>query len=117
VDGPAARPLRRRQPHERIHSNPARADRARAPYDQDAWAPLPDSRLPIDVSLAILDNVHARWTAVWRSLMPAQFERRFYHPEIGLPNPDAQRQGYAWHSRHHVAHITSRREREGWLRT
>ena len=87
------------------------------PYDQDAWAPLPDSRLPIEISLGILDAVHARWTAVWRSLVPAQFERRFYHPEIGLTNLDAQLQGYAWHSRHHVEHIMALREREGWLRT
>lgn len=85
------------------------------PYDQDAWAPLPDARLPVAISLGILDGVHLRWTAVWRSLVPAQFERRFYHPEIGLTNLDAQLQGYAWHSRHHVAHITSLREREGWL--
>jgi len=84
------------------------------PYDQDAWAPLPDSRLPIDISLGILHHLHARWTAVWRSLAPPQFARRFYHPEIGLTNLDAQLQGYAWHSRHHVAHITSLRERERW---
>jgi len=87
------------------------------PYDQDAWTPLPDTRLPVEISLAILDNLHARWTTVWRSLAPAQFQRRFYHPEIGLTNLDAQLQGYAWHSRHHVAHITSLRQREGWLRT
>jgi hypothetical protein len=87
------------------------------PYDQDAWTSLPDTRLPVEISLAILDNLHARWTTVWRSLAPAQFQRRFYHPEIGLTNLDAQLQGYAWHSRHHVAHIMSLREREGWLRT
>jgi hypothetical protein len=45
------------------------------PYDQDAWATLPDSRLPIDISLGILDGVHARWTTLWRSLAPAQFAR------------------------------------------
>jgi hypothetical protein len=87
------------------------------PYDQDAWAPLPDSRLPIEISLGILDAVHTRWTTVWRSLAPVEFGRRFYHPEIGMTNLDAQLQGYAWHSRHHVGHITSLREREGWLRT
>lgn len=86
------------------------------PYDQDAWAPLPDSRLPIEMSLGILDGVHARWADVWRSLAPAQFERRFVHPEIGVTNLDAQLQGYAWHSRHHVAHILALRQREGWPR-
>ncbi len=84
------------------------------PYDQDAWAPPPDSRLPIDISLGILDAVHARWTLVWRALAPAQFGRRFHHPEIGMTHLDAQLQGYAWHSRHHVSHITSLRERERW---
>ena len=87
------------------------------PYDQDAWAPLPDSQLPIDISLAILDGVHERWVVVWRSLTPAHFGRRFHHPEIGITNLDAQLQGYAWHSRHHVAHITALRQREGWLGT
>ena len=87
------------------------------PYDQDAWAPLPDSRLPIEISLAILDGVHERWVVVWRSLTPAHFGRRFHHPEIGITNLDAQLQGYAWHSRHHVAHITALRQREGWLGT
>lgn len=84
------------------------------PYDQDAWAPLPDNRLPIDVSLGILDGVHARWATVWRSLAPAQFARIFHHPEIGTVALDLQLQHYAWHCRHHVAHVTSLREREGW---
>ncbi|MBI2188741.1 MAG: putative metal-dependent hydrolase [Acidobacteria bacterium] len=84
------------------------------PYDQDAWTPLADSRLPIDISLGILDGVHARWAAVWRSLTPPQFERIFHHPEIGTVSLDLQLQHYAWHCHHHVAHITSLRQREGW---
>jgi len=84
------------------------------PYDQDAWAPLPDSRLPIDLSLAILDGVHARWAALWRSLAPADFARTFNHPEIGIVTLDTHLQMYGWHSRHHVAHITSLGQREGW---
>jgi hypothetical protein len=87
------------------------------PYDQDAWAALPDCRLPIEASLALLDGVHARWAALYRSLAPEQFERVFHHPETGLVTVDGQLQLYAWHSRHHVAHITSLRAREGWLRT
>jgi DinB family protein len=85
------------------------------PYDQETWAPLPDSRLPIEISLKIVDGVHARLTELLRSLAPAQFARRFHHPEIGTLTIDSFLQGYAWHSRHHVAHITSLREREGWL--
>lgn len=84
------------------------------PYDQAAWAELADTRMPIDLSLGILDGLHARWTTVWRSLTDAQFARAFKHPELGLMTLDQQLQGYAWHSRHHFAHITSLRQREGW---
>ena len=84
------------------------------PYDQDAFAQLPDQRLPIDVSLALLDALHARWTAVLRALTPDQFIRPLVHPEIGAITVDYLVQSYGWHSRHHVAHITCLREREGW---
>ena len=84
------------------------------PYDQETWAALPDSQLPVASSIAFLDGMHARWAALWRSLSPTQFGRRFNHPEIGLVSLDTQLQMYAWHSRHHVAHITSLRQREGW---
>ena len=84
------------------------------PYDQDAFAGLADQRLPIDVSLSLLDALHARWMAVWTSLTPAQFTRPLHHPEIGPITIDYLLQLYGWHSRHHVAHITRLREREGW---
>ena len=84
------------------------------PYDQDAWAALPDSRLPIELSLSILDAVHARWTAVNRALQDADFARTFVHPELGPVTIDRQVHLYGWHSRHHVAHVTSLRQREGW---
>ena len=84
------------------------------PYDENAWSTLADMQLPIAVSLGILDGVHARWTAVWRALRPTDFAREFRHPEIGVMTLDTQLQSYAWHSRHHVAHITSLRQREGW---
>jgi hypothetical protein len=84
------------------------------PYRQDAWAALADSRLPIAVSLAILDGVHARWSALWRSLGDDDYSRVFTHPESGELTVDEQLHLYAWHSRHHVAHITALRDREGW---
>jgi hypothetical protein len=84
------------------------------PYDQELWVPLADSRLPVDPSLMILDGMHARWAELWRSLTPDQFDRIFHHPEIGIVTLDAQLQMYAWHSRHHVAHITALRQREDW---
>lgn len=84
------------------------------PYDQDVWSTLPDMRLPIEGSLAILDGVHARWVTLLRSLTPGQFSRTFNHPEIGVVTLDGQVQMYGWHSRHHVAHIASLRQREGF---
>ena len=84
------------------------------PYNQEAWALLPDSRLPIEESLPLIEAIHAHWTALWRSLAPDQFGRTFNHPENGIMTLDTQLQLYAWHSRHHVAHITALRQREGW---
>jgi len=84
------------------------------PYDQEAFAQLADQRLPVAVSLSMLDALHARWTTVLRSLTPEQFTRPFVHPEIGPITVDYLVHTYGWHSRHHVAHITRLREREGW---
>jgi hypothetical protein len=85
------------------------------PYDEAAWARLADSRLPVDTSLALLDAVHARWVAVARAMAREQYERSYHHPEHPAPlTIDWLLQQYAWHSRHHVAHITSLRQREGW---
>jgi hypothetical protein len=84
------------------------------PYDEKAFANLADQRLPVDVSLLLLDGLHARWTAVLTPLTPEQFGRPLYHPEIGPITVDYLVQTYGWHSRHHVAHITRLREREGW---
>ena len=84
------------------------------PYDQEAFAKLADQRLPIEISLSLLDGLHARWVAVWKTMTPDQFARPLYHPEIGAITIDYLLQHYDWHSRHHVAHITRLREREGW---
>ena len=84
------------------------------PYDQEAWASLPDARLPIAVSLSILDAVHERWTTVNRSLADADFARTFVHPDLGPLTIDTHVHLYGWHSRHHVAHVTGLRQREAW---
>ena len=78
------------------------------------WAKLPDSRLPVELSLAILDAVHARLDAILRSLTPEQWARPFLHPAGGPQTIDIWAALYAWHSRHHTAHVTALREREGW---
>jgi uncharacterized damage-inducible protein DinB len=86
------------------------------PYDEAAWAELPDSRkVPIEVSLDLLDALHLRWVALLRSMDTAGFNRGFRHPEHGRVVTLKQMLGlYAWHGRHHVAHITSLKKREGW---
>ena len=86
------------------------------PYNEAAWAELVDSRrVPIEVSLELLDNLHLRWVAVLRSMDPADFRRGLRHPELGKVLTLQQMLGlYAWHGRHHVAHITSLKKREGW---
>ncbi len=85
------------------------------PYDQARWAELDDARTaPLDLSLALLEALHGRWALLLRSLGPADFDRTFRHPELGLMTLDKNLQLYAWHGRHHIAHITSLRARMGW---
>lgn len=86
------------------------------PYDQERWAQLEDTRtVPPEVSLALLDAVHQRWVAVLKSMTPADWQRAYRHPEYDRLVPlDEVLAMYAWHGRHHVAHITSLRAREGW---
>lgn len=84
------------------------------PYAEKLWAELPDSTLGVSCSLELLEGLHARWTALLSALRPEQFERTFVHPEGGVQKLDRALQVYAWHCRHHVAHITHLRARKGW---
>ena len=84
-------------------------------YYEDLWAELADSRLPIDVSLKILEGIHRRWTVLLESLTDEDFNRKLRHPESGEWTVGKFLALYAWHSRHHTAHITSLRERNGWV--
>lgn len=84
------------------------------PYDEAAWARLPDSRLSVEVSLRLLDAVHERWVVLLESLSESEWERTFVHPESGVSRLDQLAALYAWHGRHHAAHVTSLRERMGW---
>jgi len=85
------------------------------PYEEARWAELPDARsMPVEPSLALLENLHARWVPLLRSLSVAEWKRSFRHPELGPVRLEQNAALYAWHGRHHVAHITSLRERMGW---
>lgn len=86
------------------------------PYDQDAWANLSDTKkLPVNISVTLLHALHARWFSLMKDMNESQWLRTIYHPErkvkITLWN---LLKSYAWHSRHHLAHITRLRERMGW---
>jgi hypothetical protein len=84
-------------------------------YHEDRWAELPDERTgPIEASLDLLEALHLRWVVLLRSLSPEHLGRTLDHPEIGILSLDAMLALYAWHGDHHIAHITSLREREGW---
>jgi DinB superfamily len=84
-------------------------------YQEDRWAELADARTaPIDLSLALLEALHARWVILLRSLQPADWKRTFQHPELGPMPLERNLALYAWHGRHHVAHVTGLRERMGW---
>ena len=85
------------------------------PYDEAAWAELADVKaVPVATSLALLAAVHERWVAFLRSLGEADWVRTFRHPELGVVPLEKNLAQYAWHGRHHVAHVTSLRERMGW---
>jgi hypothetical protein len=85
------------------------------PYNQAAWAEMADvSGVDIAHSLAILDGLHPRWAALLSAMKEEDFSRAFNHPENGLNTLDRALQTYAWHSRHHVAHITTLRKARGW---
>ncbi len=86
------------------------------PYDEARWAELPDARtLPVAVSLDLLDALHARWAHLLARLDDEAFARTFVHPQHGQAfTLDWALAQYAWHGRHHTAHITTLRAREGW---
>jgi uncharacterized damage-inducible protein DinB len=84
------------------------------PYDEAAWATLHDSTAPIEWSLELIESLHARWVMLLQSLEEQQWQRGYNHPESGRASLELVIMIYAWHSRHHVAHITHLRTRERW---
>jgi hypothetical protein len=107
-------------------------------YDQEGWLAVTDLDVPIEASLGLLDGLHALWAGMLRWLSEDEWRRGFIHPELvdaaaqqggqsdapwrrafaaderGVISVQALLPTYAWHGRHHVAHITSLRERMGW---
>lgn len=84
-------------------------------YEEHLWAGLQDSfKTPIDVSLSLLESLHKRWAILLRSLTDKQFEKTFQHPEWGNITLSKTLALYAWHSKHHLAHITELKKKMGW---
>jgi uncharacterized damage-inducible protein DinB len=85
------------------------------PYDEVAWANLIDGRTaPIEPSLNLLEGLHDRWVRVLQTVSDTDALRTLYHPERGDMTLDHYIALCAWHGKHHVAHITSLRQRLGW---
>ena len=85
------------------------------PYMEDRWAKTEDvEATPLDVSLALLDSLHDRWVRLLRSLKPEDWKRTFRHPELGTVSLEKSLALYAWHGKHHTAHVTELRKRMGW---
>ena len=83
-------------------------------YDEKAFAELTDRTAPPEWSLEVIEGIHARWVMLLQSMDEAQFQRGFKHAERGPMKLDFATLLYAWHSRHHVAHITTLRAQKGW---
>lgn len=84
-------------------------------YEQEPWAETPDVHaVPVEASLAIVRGLHERWVTLLRALTPEDFGRTIQHPEDGRMDLDRLLQLYAWHGRHHVAHVEGLRTRRGW---
>ena len=84
-------------------------------YDEARWAELEDGKsTPVEVSLALLEAVHHRWVRLQRSLQPEDFARTLNHPDNGPMTLDGLLAFHDWHGRHHVAHVTTLRQRMGW---
>ena len=86
------------------------------PYEEARWAELPDTAgTQIGVSLVLLEALHRRWVVLLKSMTDAQWSRTYIHPDYQRSfRLDAILAMYAWHGKHHTAHITRLRERMGW---
>jgi hypothetical protein len=84
-------------------------------YDENLWAKFKDAQSgPVETSLLILEGIHARWCLLLESLSEADWGKRFVHPENGIVVLTEHIPTYAWHGKHHTAHITELRKRMGW---
>lgn len=84
-------------------------------YFEDRWADLADSKTSIEPSINLIDALHTRWVILLKSLSDKDFERTFRHPDLGLVTLNKALAIYAWHGKHHLAHITCLRDSKNWV--
>jgi hypothetical protein len=85
------------------------------PYMENLWAELPEAKkAPVEMSLALLDSLHQRWGMMLREFKDADWKKTFRHPELGPITLEKNLALYSWHGRHHVAHVTTLRDKMGW---
>lgn len=82
-------------------------------YREDLWAELSDYRTPLEPSLVLLESIHSRFVVLLRSLHLSDFQKTFTSPTHGEMSLDVATQRYTWHGRHHIAQISSLKERLG----
>ena len=91
-------------------------DSAVPAFSEDLWATLPDGRYgAIEPSLQFFEGLHARAVLFFGSLTPQDWARKMGQSERGSLIIQDVVPALAWHSRHHIAHITELRKRMGWL--
>lgn len=84
------------------------------PYAEDLWAQTAEYKMPIEVSLNLIDSIHARWANLLESMSDEDFARTLTHPETGVWTLENMLGMYVWHGKHHAAHINSLKKRQNW---
>jgi uncharacterized damage-inducible protein DinB len=84
------------------------------PYAEDLWAKTAEYKMPVEVSLSLIDSIHQRWTALLESMSDEEFARTLNHPETGLWTLENLLGMYVWHGKHHTAHINNLKKRNNW---
>ncbi len=84
------------------------------PYAEDLWAETAEYKMPVDVSLNLIDSIHRRWVALLESMSDEDFARTLNHPETGVWTLENLLGMYVWHGKHHTAHINNLKKRNGW---
>ncbi len=84
------------------------------PYAEDLWAETAEYKMPVDVSLNLINSIHRRWAALLESMSDEDFARTLNHPETGVWTLENLLGMYVWHGKHHTAHINNLKKRSGW---